>query len=34
VSYVLEKPGELPPEELAGLKAQVEQQRSKEKRDG
>lgn len=34
VSYVLENPGDLPPDLLASLKAQVEQQRSKEKRDG
>jgi len=34
VSYVLENPGDLPPDQLASLKAQVERQRSKEKRDG
>ena len=34
VSYVLENPGDLPPDLLASLKSQVEQQRSKEKRDG
>ena len=34
VSYVLENPGDLPPDLLASLKSQVEQQRSKEKRHG
>ena len=34
VSYLLENPGSLPEEQLAGLRAQVEKRRSKEKRDG
>ena len=34
VSYLLDNPGSLPEEQLAGLKAQVEKRRSKEKRDG
>ncbi len=34
VSYLLENPGSLPEEHLAGLRAQVEKRRSKEKRDG
>ena len=34
LSYVLEKPGELSPEELSRLKAEVERQRLKEQQHG